>query len=131
MRLSACFCVLLLAVLVGCGPSTSPVKVTAVPNPPQGWMADGWGEVKYTFDNRTDDPGKVIGWSCQWEAAGEPVGDVWFAHSAAARPRNQLWDFGRNATARTRGLLACEGGAQGRLGSAMSPHAGAGGKGPI
>jgi len=77
MRLSACFCVLLLALLVGCGPSTSPVKVTAVPNPPQGWMAGGYGEVKYTFDNRSGDDGKVIGWSCQWEAAGERVGDVW------------------------------------------------------
>ena len=77
MRLYACLCVLLLAALVGCGPQISTVTVTGTPEPAQGWMADGWGEVKYTFDNSSNVAGKVIGWSCHWEAAGERVGDPW------------------------------------------------------
>jgi hypothetical protein len=89
MKTQLTLCVLLLFVLAGCGPQTAPVTVTAVPDPPQGWMADGWGEVKYTFKSNAGVPAKIVGWSCHWEAAGELVGDPWSDEDEVALPAHK------------------------------------------
>ncbi len=42
-----------------------------------GWMAGGWGSYRFTFENASETPAKIVQWQAEWTAKGKRVGDAW------------------------------------------------------
>ncbi len=68
---------LIIAIAVICAAAQAQVTVTAVCSPKEGWMADGWGNCKFTFKNNGQTEAKITKWAAHWEVAGKTIGDPW------------------------------------------------------
>jgi hypothetical protein len=75
MRRTGVFVAALIGAALLAATATAQVTMTCELGQPDGWMKGGYGNVKYTFKNEGETPGKIVAWKAQWEVNGELFGE--------------------------------------------------------